>query len=242
MLKGAAKENLLDTYDAERRAAAQRLINFDRKISTLMANKWPDDLPRTPGQDINQVLADLFDDAAGYNTGLGISYDENLINVTSTGERRCCSIDAGGRAPDTDLLTPGTLQPLRLHDLTPNKAQFHILAFVGDPRITLPHIVSLAAGIDAFLGRFASKVVKLMALVATSNSRLSVDEALGVHPFGPVYYDTPCKSHRRYGVDVRYGGLVVLRPDGYLGFSTELSDKGLHLVNSYLARFLVLRS
>ncbi|KAI1624554.1 2,4-dichlorophenol 6-monooxygenase [Exophiala viscosa] len=239
VLRGLAKDDLLATYGTERRAAAQRLIGFDRKISTLMANKWPEGMKRPADKDINQVLADLFDDAKGYNTGLGISYEENLINVQGPNANACSGVAPGARVPDLDLLKPGTLEVIRLHAAAPNRAVVYILAFVGDPRITLPSIAKYSAAVDTSTRKFARGVVQTVTVVALANNRIGVEEALGCLPGGKVYYDKRSEAHRRFGVDLRYGALLVLRPDGHVGFTTKMGADGVDDVEAYLKGFLV---
>ncbi|SPN99132.1 uncharacterized protein DNG_02167 [Cephalotrichum gorgonifer] len=245
VVKGLAKEALLETYGTERRGAAQRLINFDRKISALMANKWPEGLPEKPDDDINAVLAATFDDAKGYNTGLRISYGENLINYQPKDCRAYSYISPGSRAPDATLLTVGTLQPIRLQSATPNRACMYVLAFLGDPRMTLPQVESFSNSLRdsmSFTSSFSEEAVQLITIVAAANPQNGAGEAVGLQPLGRVYFDTKSQAHRRYGVDLRYGSLVVVRPDGYVGFTTGLGLEGGEAVASYLGRFLVRKS
>lgn len=43
-------------------------------------------------------------------------------------------------------------------------------------------------------------------------------------------------AYRIYGVDPAHGALVVVRPDGYVGLITELSD--IARVDTYLSRIV----
>ncbi|KAL3471357.1 FAD binding domain-containing protein [Aspergillus californicus] len=237
-VKGKARPSLLDTYNAERRTAAQRLIAFDRKISTLMANKWPEGMSAETHGDINAALADLFDEAAGYNTGLGLSYAPNIINVETRGSSYT-SIPVGVRAPDVPLFKPGTAQPVRLQSATPNRACFSLVTFAGDSRMTLPCLVSLAAALRSSTLAASADTIRLVTIIS-ANPELSVEEALGAPTIGCVYTDGKLQAHARYGVNLRNGALLVLRPDGYLGFATEMSARGLADVEDYLRQFLVL--
>ncbi|KAL3444615.1 FAD binding domain-containing protein [Aspergillus insuetus] len=257
VLKGLATPSLLETYNTERRSAAQRLIAFDRRISTLMANKWPAGEEPQPGErkDINIVLAEAFDNAQGYNTGLGTTYTENLVNQPRSptqsrpGEDGLalgpapCAVQAGERAPDVQLLRPGTLESVWLYSITPNRACMYIVAFVGDPRMSLAGIVSFSKCLEqnAFL-RVASEkgVAGTLTIASVGNTSLGTQEALeGEVPFSTVYYDDKRMAHKRYGVDLRFGALVVLRPDGYVGFVAELDRSGGSAVEEYLANFLL---
>ncbi|KAJ0426794.1 FAD binding domain-containing protein [Aspergillus carlsbadensis] len=253
VLRDLASPSLLNTYNDERRGAAQRLIAFDRRISTLMANKWPagEEPQPQPGEreknsgDINSVLAEAFDRAKGFNTGLGIRYAGNLVNrprARGEGVSGSCAVEPGERAPDVRLLRPGTLERLWLHSITPNRACMYILALVGDPRMSLAGIASFSAYLaqSAFLKAAGEKgVVKTLTLASVGNTSLGTQEALeGQLPFSPVYYDDKRAAHRRYWIDLRYGALVVVRPDGYVGFVAGLNTAGGSAVEGYLDSFL----
>lgn len=242
VVKGLAKESLLETYGSERRGAALRLIEFDRKISTLMANKWPPGMPESPDDDINEVLAATFDDAAGYNTGLKISYDESIINTAPDVNRAYSSIQPGLRAPDANLLKVGTLESIRLQSVTPNRACMYVMAFVGEPRITLPNMACFStymADPCSFKAVYPEGLVQVVTIAAAANTRADAEETLGIHPFGTVYFDDRRQAHQRYGVNLRSGALVVVRPDGHVGFTAELSQNGGQAVTHYFERFLV---
>ncbi|RFU35572.1 hypothetical protein B7463_g831, partial [Scytalidium lignicola] len=244
VLKGLAKDTLLDTYSSERRGAAERLINFDRKISSLMANKWPDGLKKSGNEDINQALEAAFNDAAGLVTGLKISYSPNIINVQSADTHFLASVTPGSRVPDVGLIKPGTLEQIRLHSATPNCACLYVVAFVGDPRTTIPRISSFSSYLQtqaSFQHIFPSAAVRLLSIIA-ADPGLDVEDALGVEPFGTTYFDDKRNAHRRYGIDVRQGAILVLRPDGIVGFIAELEAAGGEAVTEYLNQFLVHRA
>lgn len=52
----------------------------------------------------------------------------------------------------------------------------------------------------------------------------SIWEALGHDPLGRAYFDdSKHNAYQRYGIDADVGGVVVLRPDGWIGTMTTLS-------------------
>lgn len=142
VLKGVAKPELLETYEHERRPNAQKLINYDKDISLLISHRLPKSWKGDPNANPNHVLAEVFQGAKGFNTGLTISFEPNLLNIPSEPVRSGTSLSpidtiptpatAGYRAPDMPLQCPATFQPTTLHALTPNTARFHIVTFVGN--------------------------------------------------------------------------------------------------------------
>lgn len=147
VLKGIAKPELLETYEHERRPNAQKLINYDKDISLLISHRLPKSWKGDPNADPNHVLAEVFQGAKGFNTGLTISFEPNLLNIPPQPLSSGTSLSpidtiptpatAGYRAPDISLQCPATFQPTTLHALTPNTARFHIVAFTGSLTSTL---------------------------------------------------------------------------------------------------------
>lgn len=146
VLKGVAKPELLETYEHERRPNAQKLIAYDKDISMLISHRLPTSWEGDPNADPHHVLGEVFKGAKGFNTGLTISFEPNLLNVPPEplgSETSLSPIDtiptpttAGYRAPDIPLQCPATFQPTTLHSLTPNNARFHIVVFAGNLAVT----------------------------------------------------------------------------------------------------------
>ncbi|RFU28759.1 hypothetical protein B7463_g7580, partial [Scytalidium lignicola] len=235
VILGFAYPDILRTYNTERRAAAQRLIAFDRKIAGLVAGKLPDTFEPDAGVDTNELLAKLFNDASALNTGLGISYERNVLNHVTEKSLIHCLILPGMRAPDIQLLKPGTHDPARLQQLTPNLAKFYVVVFAGDSRSTRLRIASFGQYLESktsFTKTIPSGVVEVITI--STQEANSVLIALGHQSFGPCYYDKDRSAHKRYGVDVKIGAVLVLRPDGIVGISAELSACGGSDVTGYL--------
>ena len=240
-LRGFTLDNfsLLRTYDLERRAAAERLILFDKQISMLMSNKIPAFYAAAEKLDINEALARAFDDAAGFNTGLKISYTPNLVNISSSHDTKLCAVNAGERAPDVQLLTPGTLDRIRLLRCIPNFAKFYVIVFAGNPRATLPELEStfkyLREDPKSFRRTFPDQVVEIMTVAAVGRTDLGVDDAFEeAGRIGPCYFDVNMQAHVRYGVDVKHGAMLVVRPDGHVAMVVPLTIKGAEEVSKYL--------
>lgn len=230
-IRGLVSEEVLDTYSSERMTAVQRLIDYDRDISTLMSHKWPSWYKGDPGADPYIVLGEIFEQAASFNTGLGISYSENVLNRASTVE---LSVKPGSRPPDLELSTPGTNQKVRLQRVTRNTAKFQILVFTGNIATTRQALIDL----DKFLQGPASKlrshpVVQWMTVSPAVGC--SPYEAIGMTPFGNTYFDPTNTAHEKFGVDMEKGGIVVLRPDGLLASAGPVDGQW---VQDYMSRLV----
>jgi phenol 2-monooxygenase len=59
-------------------------------------------------------------------------------------------------------------------------------------------------------------------------------------PLGKVSYDEKQTAHERYGIDVRQGGVVLLRPDGWTGTMTVLNTGAVAELETYFKGVLVI--
>lgn len=234
VLKGWYKPEVLANYSDERRAAALQLIDNDSVLSALMSNKKPDRL-----NDSTKDLAELLDDnlkaQGGFMLGIGISYAPNLTNEVE-GSYPPISVVPGHRAPDVLIRKPGVGTPVRLYEVTRYNGKFRVVVFTGVTSDTRPALQALRSQVDEDAGRFAHSV-DFVTLIAGAGT--AVDEHLGARRFGKGYWDIDHSAHDRYGVGLNQGALLVLRPDGLLGFVAPLD----HFadVAKYLERLVIAR-
>lgn len=74
VLKGHLHEDVLNTYEFERRSSAQHLIELDRDVASLISGRIPDHFNAPPHADVNSYLDQVFTANAAFTVGLGISY------------------------------------------------------------------------------------------------------------------------------------------------------------------------
>lgn len=141
VLKGLAREDILKTYEGERLPNVERLLRYDKDIARLMSLQLPEGWMGDPKADPNELLGELMKEAGTFSSGLGIYYElvaDNMLSVM--GSFKCQesleSVRPGKRAPDVTLQKPGTMESTRLIQQTPNTANFYVLVFAGDPKVT----------------------------------------------------------------------------------------------------------
>ncbi|RDW78529.1 uncharacterized protein DSM5745_05381 [Aspergillus mulundensis] len=233
-IRGLTKPEVLETYTAERLTAVQKLINYDKDIAMLMSCKWPAWYTGDPNADPHLVLGQIFDKAAAFNTGLGISYPENVLNDTTSAS--WCAFMAGSRPPDVELRMPGTNQSIRLQKITPNLAKFWVVVFTGSSK---PSIQRTLLKLQRYLRDTAPELTSHKSiewLTITSTVGCSPYEALGTSPLGNAYFDAAKPSaHDRMGVDSEKGAVVILRPDGLIGATSAVEGGS---IREYFSRVL----
>lgn len=218
-LRGWYDESILDTYEQERRPEAQRIIDQDKTISSLITGKIPDGMGR-PGASPFEVLGEFTAFTMRYTLGLDVHYETNLINQSA----KIGLVSAGWPGPDVLLRRPGSRCPVRLLQVTKNVGRFHVLIFSGNPALTANSLLSLRSYLDSE-DSFTRKLPDIFNfLTIIPGDAPQADHYLGVDRFGKAFYDCDQSAAVTYGFSAALGGIVVLRPDGVLGYSGELSD------------------
>lgn len=219
-VRGLACPEVLGTYSAERKTAVERLINYDKDIATLMSHKWPSWYTGDKTADPYMLLGEIFEQASSFNTGLGISYPENVINRAGSAE---LTLVSGSRPPDVHLQVPGTNQDVRLQQVTRNVGKFWVVVCTGNVASTRHPLGLLRDSVDSVRSTplAAHAAVGWVTLCPTKAG--SPFEALdALKPFGCLYFDSDQAAHGKMGVDGAKGAVIVLRPDGLVGCTGPL--------------------
>ena len=238
-INGWLSEDVLDTYGAERRPIAQRIIDQDKIISVATGGEIPEQFKDNPSVDAHSILTETYEKNASLNTGLGIVYPIDDLTVVVPTASISVSVQPGERAPDVLILRPGLRIPLRLHSVTKNCGKFTIMLFCGDPNRTRSSNKAFREYLDgssSFLNYLAD-IFQGIAILAGSNDAGSPDERLGTPCFGDAFYDVDGLAHERYGIPLSKGAIVVTRPDGTIGTVCAL-DHGVSL-SRYFERFVI---
>ncbi|KAM0749233.1 hypothetical protein T439DRAFT_326968 [Meredithblackwellia eburnea MCA 4105] len=237
-LRGLAPIELVQSYDEERKAKVQQVIDNDLIIATLISGKLP---PKFHGrkESPRDILTEWFENAStvAFTLGIGISYPpSNYVNLSSAGSLPITTIQAGDRSPDVKVSRIATNEQVRFQKLIPNNGRFNIVIFTGNPTLTLPALKMLEAGFTQLKSRFPAK--KLFSfLTIISGEGIGAAEYLGTKPVGTAYFDPFRGAHEVYGIDPTRGAIVVFRPDGYVGRVVQLTD--VITLGEYFARFLI---
>lgn len=237
VVRGLAKPILLDTYESERLPNVQKLINYDKDISRLMTMQLPLGWRGDPQADPNEILGQVMAEASSFTSGLSIAYESNVVNVQGS-YTLPTPIMHGQRGPDVLFSKPGTFEATMLHSQTLNNAKFFIVVFAGVPKHTSPLITSLSTAVET--SKLADHAVISWLTIVGETGPSAFELLGGTMPFGRVFYDKSHVAHCRYGVDVTKGGVVVLRPDGWIGTMAELRGGTIQELEQYFGRFLYL--
>ena len=218
VLRGWYNKDILQTYEDERRPIAQELIRQDKELSSLITGNIPEEY-KNSGLTANELVSKTIAANAQFALGLGIRYNENKLNAPPS----TTSLVAGWRAPDVLLQKSGSRLPVRLQQLTPNTGAFWVVVFAGEPLLTGNDLLSRRSHLDSaqsFTKKAHAHAIRFLTII--SGVKRQGEVTLGVERFGNVYYDADNSAHDKYGISEVLGGLVVLRPDGIIGFAAPL--------------------
>ncbi|KAL5050820.1 hypothetical protein BDW71DRAFT_215950 [Aspergillus fruticulosus] len=239
---GKAGSPLLDTYQSERHANAQKLIDFDRKFSSGFSDKVG--TAESKSGISHSEFVDLFNTGCGFTSGCGVEYDENLlVDRTATGlitgedflsgilrpGRRLLNVklkrfaDGWHRDIQDDLASTGRFRILSL--LTND-----LLQPTGVSATSLIATASLAQQFNPSLVEQIIVYPRVEGEITWNSVPACVKERSEMAFYNGYELED---AYGIYGVDPARGALVVVRPDGYVGLIAELRDVA--SVDAYLS-------
>ncbi|GAB3617760.1 FAD-dependent oxidoreductase [Okibacterium endophyticum] len=142
--------------------------------------------------------------------------DTSQLSITYRGSSLAVNVGdplgirAGDRAPDTRCIDPAVGRHVRLFDLF-RGTHVTLLVFGSQPSLRFEELPSGVIHVHRIL---------------TANARH--------HPSEPAFIDETGEAHELYGVDD--DGLVLVRPDGYIGIAT--TDLDAPSVTEYLRKII----
>ena len=254
---------LLQTYDTERRAHANRIIRVSGSYLRFVCNS---DFPLaefakvsghselfgavkyTPGQDLD-FLNQFFTTNGQFLLGVDAPYSHTRISPASKPDVRTAMAPKNGvRAPNPRLCF-SIDQTGYLYDALTGAATFHLVIFASDlqgpVRTALSSFSTLLSDPKAFYTIYGStrrfNLVLVTTLMPTEAAlALGGEELKEVRQLCRVLFDdrAPDESaHTCFEIDHRKGAVVVVRPDLWTGTSVFL-DEGV-MLDGYFSEFLV---
>lgn len=230
VLKGWYGPQALQTYNDERRATAQRLIALDQEFAALISGNIPDKY-KGASIDANELFKKLFGETIQFTIGLGIGYEMNIFNQpVDTG-----MITEGNRGPDALITAPGSQVPIRLQQVLKNTGKWNILIFAGQTIVTGEKLHQALASLKEIQSSLPKGLLRFTTLVAGGhNDGHSIS---GTSRIGNYYYDGKFAAYDRYTISTTKGGIVVLRPDGLVGYAAPLEDT--ESIGEYFKSFII---
>ena len=211
--QGLAVDELIDSYDAERRPVARGIVGFTDRLFKLATSRSA--LKKLPRTKLLPVLAPslaaserLRSRAFRTMSQLGIHYRGSAM--TATGANRLPAVLASGPRPGDrlpDAVVHYQQKERRLQDLV-SAPGFHVLLTgPGWPEDTPQQLHAALAG----LGRLLSVQRLVVGSTLTASGPGIIEDVSGL-------------AFERLGLSPRRPEVLVIRPDGYIGYRSSGTD------------------
>ncbi len=241
VLRGLAAPMLLRTYSDERRAVAQELIDFDRKLATMFsaqpkdpANRESDGIEPT---ELQRYLAQQLRFTAGTET----QYHTSILTGFPTWQHLASGLSIGRRFHSAPVIRVADARALHLGHLASADGRWRLYAFAPAEDTAAPssRLRALCAFLATFprspICRFTPRgadidaVIDLRAifqqghrdldLAAMPSLLLPSKGRYGLRDYEKIFCPDPRPGHDIFdmrGIDRSQGCIVVVRPDQYV--------------------------
>lgn len=255
VLRGQASPQLLYTYSSERQAVAKELIDFDREFARMFSAR-PKDGKNDDGEGIDPAEFQKFFVKQGHFTaGTATKYKKSTITAEPIHQDLAKGFVVGTRFHSLQAIRLADAKPVQLGHVAKADGRWRIFAFaLGDPTSPTSGIASLCrflsdspkSPIRSYTPADADvdSVIDLRAVFSTRHQDLQVNAMpailwpqkgrYGLHDYEKMFCADGGKGRQSIfgvrGIDMRYGCMVVVRPDQYianvlpLGAHTALAE------------------
>jgi phenol 2-monooxygenase len=258
VLEGRAKPELLRTYTVERHAIAQRLIDFDKEWSKIMASPPKDpNRPELGGLDPAELQA-YFVKSGRYTAGVATHYPPaTVLTAEATHQNLAKGFTIGMRFHSAPVVRLADAKPVHLGHAARADGAWRIYAFADASGQRLRKLADfLAESPNSPIRRFTpaganiDSVIDVRAVFQQGHRDLKVEELPSIllprkGRFGLIDYEKAyCPDLKNgpdifelRGIDREKGAIVVVRPDQYV--SNVLPLDAHDELTAYFGRFLL---
>ncbi|KAG0028017.1 hypothetical protein BGZ81_005091 [Podila clonocystis] len=243
-----APRSILDSYEIERPPVADQIIKLSANILEVsMAQDMFRRVIRRVALTVLPYILPLMPTGPPMSM-LKIRYHENNINKRHAHQPAPADgFDVGVRARDADLALVSTTRSttLRLHELFTGPGIFHVLVFTSDmltkstsckriKGVATTDSTALFADMHESLQRWTAKWPMNRDTKRANQAMFQVHVVSATVPSlastcveDKVYHDVTGCAHQKYGIEGKSGsgGIVVLRPDTYIGYRVQGASK-----------------
>jgi phenol 2-monooxygenase len=237
VLRGRSPASLLKSYSAERHAIAQKLIDFDREWSSMMAA--PLKSPQTPNGVDPAELQAYFVQHGRYTAGVMTRYAPSLLTGGGAHQSLAKGLVVGTRFHSAPVVRLADAKALELGEVLKADGRFRLIAFAGRgdpaaPASKLRALCEFLARADASplrrhtpKGRDVDSVIDLRAVFQQNARELRLEAMpdlllptkgrLGLRDYEKMFCADPKSDiFDARGIDRDEGALIVVRPDQHV--------------------------
>ncbi|QJF50748.1 FAD-dependent monooxygenase [Roseobacter ponti] len=229
VLRGQSPAALLDTYNSERRAKAQELIDFDRDMARLFSEK-----PETGG-DVARFQA-YFRKHGRYTAGVETCYGPSLITGGAHHQNLATGYPVGKRFHSAPVIRLADAKPMQLGHALKADGRWRIIIFApqSDDGTAAGQVGALCQKLRGLTSRVSpsgadpDEVIDVRAVFQSPHRRTDVATlpaflvprkgSMGLTDYEKVFCPDPDRGDifDMRGIDRDRGAVIVVRPDQYV--------------------------
>jgi len=238
VLTGRSPETLLDTYSGERQDVAQKLIDFDREWSDLMAKK--------PGELSPEELADFYLKTAEFPAGFLTQYPPSMVIGEAVYQGMATGFSIGKRFKSAPVIRVADVNPVHLGHHARADGRWRIYAFADGAAVSEASALRdwagwMATSPDSPVVRFTppgadlDSLFDIKVVFPAPHDQIDIGQVPPLFlprsgPFGLIDYE------KVYAIDPEQdifeirridpgGCVIVVRPDQYVAHILPLSAR-----------------
>ena len=230
VLDGFASASLLDTYEGERRTMLPQALELEVQFDRIFTKK--------PGDPSISAGFYGFEEASGYTSGLGLRYPSGVIvkqEVRAFLKKVPDALVPGKRLLPLTLIRNLDGNEINSLEVMPPDGRFTVLIFAGEllKAAIFQGFANFLSSVDSPSTCFNSVAkprqsrVKILLIHSLSHFEVSIPDLPQPFPRYPeaIFEDLGGKGHMAVGVSPEMGSILCcMRPDGYIGFVSNLDD------------------
>ena len=158
---GFADRSILQSYETERKAIAEDLLNFDAKYAALFSRRMPSSSEvsaaadhKDDGEEPNEFVK-VFKSSQEFTSGYGIHYGPNPLNWTPSHSAKSSLFDPQGTTLRTGRVLPAAnvtrvvdANEVQLEQEIPLNGSYRIFLFAGAPATTQRALADFASNLQ----------------------------------------------------------------------------------------------
>lgn len=243
VLTGRAAARLLHSYNAERRAAAKALVDFDHRWSRIIGTRTEDDIEATMPQFQREFIAN-----GEFTAGLTVHYETSELIGPGQSQHLAAGLPIGRRFHSAPVVRLADAKPMHLGHAIEADARWRIFAFAGSGDVGQPG--SPIHGLCEFLENSPQSPLRQHTqanedIDAVIDVRAVFQQGFRDMEYGALpsmlrphkgdyglcdYEKAYCADHRgddiftMRDIDRKNGCVVIVRPDQYVAHILPVSD------------------
>ncbi|CZT04764.1 related to phenol 2-monooxygenase [Rhynchosporium graminicola] len=263
---GYLKRDILLTYESERKAVAESLLDFDARYAKLFSEKQPPSNIAAEAADSQDAAPEnlfvkTFKESCEFTSGFGVTYAPNSLNygpahpAQATAIVKQSALKIGRAFPKSTVTRVLDANVVGLNLEIPPNGSFRIYVFAGELPANSRALQDFETTMmlpNSFYTSFPrsdlssvshheqdnphSMLYTICTIVANRRAKVEIstdlpaelaryrDHVYADDVWDAQFPDSKAAAHAKAGLDIKTGGVVLVRPDGFVALVASLAN------------------